>query len=224
MDDLNPDTDTVAGTDSRQGSEDPLAARPALEAALAELDRIRPSRIGTPLPEPKTARPPRRSLRPLAGIPALVVDAFLIAASVACVAVGAQPLVAGSRLAEGEFSVGEALASFIVPPLDHESPQRLPSSVSADATEPFAVLGRDLEATIGRYREVAAMYALRRLQCAQLRDAYREVEAGWMGYSVERARKYRGGLPDDLARRDDSLYSGMQQVDRDFSASGCNRP
>ena len=90
--------------------------------------------------------------------------------------------------------------------------------------EPISLMARNLEATIGRYRAVSSVYALRRLACDQLRETYREVEAGWTQYSIARGRTFGGELPDHLLTWDDALYEAVRDVDRDFTASGCNRP
>ena len=90
--------------------------------------------------------------------------------------------------------------------------------------EPISLMARNLEATVGRYREVAAVYAQRKLPCQQLRFAYLEVEERWTRYSIARGRLRGGAVPEHLAAWDAALYESVRDVDRDFNASGCNRP
>ncbi len=63
-----------------------------------------------------------------------------------------------------------------------------------------------------------------KLPCARLRLSYQEVEEGWTRYSISRGRTYGDRLPDNLVRWDEALYEAVRDVDREFTASGCNRP
>ncbi len=70
--------------------------------------------------------------------------------------------------------------------------------------------------------------ALRRDQgrttCAQLQAAFVSVEEGWISYNVEGKARFSERLTGDLLERDDRLYAGVQDVEREFDRSRCARP
>lgn len=192
-----------------------------LRELLAELDR------GIPLPD--------RSIQPTApsGSHAwrdsdflnFVVDTAVVVAAVACIAVGVRPL--ATPIAEARPAIAQALEGVSL-----SSPNLEPASFSAVApvdrpvsiSEPLSLRARSLEATVGRYRAVADMYGERKLPCSQLRLSYAEVEESWTRYSIVRGRTYGDRLPSGLVRWDEALYEAVRDVDRQFTASGCNRP
>ena len=50
------------------------------------------------------------------------------------------------------------------------------------------------------------------------------VEEGWISYNVEGKARFQERLTGDLLERDDRLYAGVQDVEREFDRSGCARP
>ncbi len=155
----------------------------------------------------------------------VAVDTTVVLIALGSIVVGArslmEPVAAASPVITG------VLADVTVPVATEVGPSA-PLVTARDrrvtAREPISLMARDLEATIGRYRAVSSVYAQKRLACDQLRATYREVEAGWTRYSIARGRTYGGDLPDHLLTWDDALYEAVRDVDRDFTASGCNRP
>ena len=204
----------------------------ALRGLLAELDKGLPalSRSGT------SSSRRSHTLQSLAragstwrdfGLLDAAVDGVVILVALACVATGARSLV--TQIADARPAISEALAELTLPSVtDGGPPVGIVAVTAVDRPvtrqEPISLMARGLEATIGRYREVAAMYAQRKLPCSQLRQTYLEVEDGWTRYSIARGRAYGGEIPDQLVRWDAALYEAVRGVDRDFTASGCNRP
>ena len=169
--------------------------------------------------------------RPAAGVDFglldAAVDGIVVLVALACIAIGTGPL--ATRIADARPAITQALAGVAIPSVTNGGPAAGTVAVTAverpvTTQEPISLMARGLEATIGRYREVAAMYAQRKLPCSQLRQTYSEVEDGWTRYSIARGRTYGGDIPESLVRWDAALYEAVQDVDRGFTASGCNRP
>ena len=153
-------------------------------------------------------------------------DLFVVLVALASIAIGIRPLAAS--IADAGPAIADALEGVPIPssadagtsPISDVSAAERPVS----SGEPIFLQARGLEATIGRYRAVAAMYVERKMPCSQLRDSYTEVEQAWTRYSIARGRTYRDRLPDSLVPWDEALYEAVREVDREFTASGCNRP
>jgi hypothetical protein len=153
------------------------------------------------------------------------VDAAVVLVAVLCIGVGVRPLatpVADARPLLAQALEGVSLPSADVAPAPFSAVSAAERPVAA--SEPISLQARRLEATIGRYRAVADMHAGGKLPCARLRLSYQEVEEGWTRYSISRGRTYGDRLPDNLVRWDEALYEAVRDVDREFTASGCNRP
>jgi hypothetical protein len=88
----------------------------------------------------------------------------------------------------------------------------------------FEELGDTLLEAISRYYGRAVAVDAGQATCAELRTAYVEVDDSWIAYNVQGKARFRGRLPGDLATRDDRLYAGVQDVEREFARSGCERP
>ncbi|MCK5482190.1 MAG: hypothetical protein KAJ13_00755, partial [Gemmatimonadetes bacterium] len=97
----------------------------------------------------------------------------------------------------------------------------LTSPVSVDEVEQ---LGDDLLESISRYYGRAVAVDGGQATCADLQSAYVEVEDRWIAYNVQGRARFRGRLPEDLSTRDERLYAGVQDVEREFTRSGCERP
>ncbi|MCL7960383.1 MAG: hypothetical protein M8861_09345 [marine benthic group bacterium] len=85
-------------------------------------------------------------------------------------------------------------------------------------------LGDDLLEAISRYYGRAVAVDDGQATCSDLQAAYVQVEDNWIGYNVQGRARFRGRLPDELATRDERLYAGVQDVEREFTRSGCERP
>jgi hypothetical protein len=220
-----------------------------LRKLLAEFDKGLPGRTGSRSPYPSSAS--RRSgggtsrargsrgrrvlaragsLWRASGLLDTAVDGVVVVIALACIAIGARPV---AILADARPMISEALQGVSIPSAVGELSIGDPSLGTAASTgvarpvaasEPISLMARSLEATISRYRAVAAMYAQNRLPCSQLRRSYGEVDDGWTRYSIARSRTYSGEVPDHLIPWDAALYEAVRDVDRDFTASGCNRP
>jgi hypothetical protein len=151
-------------------------------------------------------------------IRSLLIESMVTLVALGCVAAGIRPLIrsvtadaAQPRLAA---TISELVAPTVPPP---------PPLETADAGDPLTRLGQVLRVSMGRYEAVSGMFALGRLSCDQLRGAYVEVNDGWTSYSIQLAR-HSPRLSSGLAYRDETLYTDVQRIDSDFTASGCSRP
>jgi hypothetical protein len=90
--------------------------------------------------------------------------------------------------------------------------------------EAFEALGDNLLEDISRYYGLAVALDQGRAACSELQAAYVAVEDDWIAYIVQGRALWTGRLPEDLTQRDERLYAGVQDVEREFSRSGCARP
>lgn len=146
------------------------------------------------------------------------VDVVVSIVAVACILIGVRELAYGNPTTTDQPTVAAGLAQ-LVAPLRGADPAR----ASVDENDPLAPLARDLRAGIARYRTIADMHAARRLGCSVLGDAYAEVDEGWTAYSIAAARSGRGSREDPPVV-EEALVQDVQQVEANFSASGCDRP
>lgn len=219
----------------------------ALRDLLAELDRGFPGQgsksasRSSPSPSRRRfffrrrsagTRASRSAIRPRAGwrdsgFLNWAVDLVVVVVALACIAVGTRPL--ASPIADAGPSIAEALEGVSLPAAPDAGSAPQIAAVSAaerpvSASEPISLQARSLEETIGRYNAVAGMYGDRKLPCSQLRESYTEVEGAWTRYSIARGRTYGDRIPAGLVKWDEALYEAVRDVDRQFTASGCNRP
>jgi len=216
-----------------------------LRELLAELDRSGPAagrsgREGSSSPSRRRRWIPRRRSGSRAGtyrslgryswrdsdLLNTAVDLVVVVVALASITIGMRPLAA--PLADAGPAIAEALEGVPIPSSADAGTSRIADLSAAErpvsSGEPIFLRARGLEATIGRYLAVADMYAERKMPCSQLRDSYTEVEQAWTRYSIARGRTYRDRLPDSLVPWDEALYESVREVDREFTASGCNRP
>lgn len=193
-----------------------------LRELLAELDRGIPSLDRTSHPNP----PSRSRAWRDSDLLNFAVDTAVVFVAVACIAVGVRPL--ATPIADARPVIAQALEGVSLPAADAGPATQISAVAAVDrpvsASEPISLHARSLEATLGRYRAVADMYGERKLPCSQLRLSYAEVEESWTRYSIVRGRTYGDRLPPGLVRWDGALYEAVRDVDRQFTASGCNRP
>jgi len=211
------------------------SSQESLRELLAELDRGHSPSTDSPLSRNARSRT-RRGRRARAVISAglrnshvteVAVDLVVVLVAIACIGVGVRPLAVPVAEAAPDLSAVLSEVSIPTPTADTRSDALTavpPGDRRVSAADPLTLAARSLEATVRRYRDVAAMHARGRLPCSGLRTSYEEVEAGWIRYSTTRGRAYGEGLPDRLAGWDAALYEAVRDVDRDFTGTGCNRP
>ena len=84
--------------------------------------------------------------------------------------------------------------------------------------------GRAMLATISRFYGQAVARDNGEATCEDLARAFVDVENAWISYNTGFRAEFEGPLPVDLAARDDRLYAGVQDTEREFDQSGCPRP
>ena len=100
----------------------------------------------------------------------------------------------------------------------------------ADSTQPESTiqdlerLGDTLLEAVSRFYGLAVAVDGGTATCTQLAASYVEVEDLWIDYNVRGRARFRGRLPEELATRDERLYAGVQDVEREYTRSGCPRP
>jgi proteasome lid subunit RPN8/RPN11 len=101
---------------------------------------------------------------------------------------------------------------------------------AADSTQPEATiedmerLGDTLLEAVSRFYGLAVAVDGGTATCTELAASYVEVEDLWIDYNVQGRARFRGRLPEELATRDERLYAGVQDVEREYTRSGCQRP
>jgi hypothetical protein len=223
--------------DLPEDSDEVLEAEPA-EDAWAE-EELEPELA----PVPEGAPKPPRSRRTM-----MVFGAVLLAAAIV-VSVLVFLLPSGGGTEDGsasqavpaagtEAAQGQAEVPADDPPVEVGEPaagesetlEADQSLAAADsAVSPVSVadverLGDDLLETISRYYGRAVAVDGGQATCSDLQAAYVQVEDNWIAYNVQGRARFRGRLPDELATRDERLYAGVQDVEREFTRSGCERP
>jgi proteasome lid subunit RPN8/RPN11 len=191
---LEPEPETVADPEPAVEAEPKVAA--AVFSAASRRHRVNRER--------------RRGLE-------AAVDCVVAAAAVAAIVFGAWPLRQGNSTT-AQVDLTATVAGFIMP-----ARAPTPALEESEASDPIALLGRDVRAAAGRYRTVAKMFAAGRLACAPLREMYAEVDEGWTAFSEEIARN-PSERSEGLAYFDGLVTREVQDVEADFDVSGCDRP
>ena len=112
-----------------------------------------------------------------------------------------------------------------------EIPIETPATVSGDSLANVPVTREQLEeqsqemlATISRFYGSVVGMDDGTATCDDLQAAFVIVEDGWIEYNSRYKAGFPGELPEDLGARDERLYRGVQDVEREFERSGCPRP
>jgi len=84
------------------------------------------------------------------------------------------------------------------------------------------VVGDSLSQVVRNFGERATLFARGQLPCAGLARGLAAVENRWIAYNT--ARRGAGMLDAAHAARDQTLYAGVDSVERRFEQSGCPRP
>ncbi len=103
--------------------------------------------------------------------------------------------------------------------------QRPPSQPVPSQPAPLAhldVAGDSLTQVVRGFAERATQFARGQVPCPGLARGLTAVESRWLAYN--RARRSAGVLDAAHAARDQTLYAGVDSVERRFEQSGCPRP
>jgi len=204
------------------------------ETGLEDIEPTEPVSEAQPEPEAeKKSRPARGSRRALT-VAASVLVVGAVAVSLLMLVRPSAPDGGAGQEATPEAAVNPAVAASEEPGdpgAEAGAASRDVGSVAvADAVTPAASeaelkgLGDDLLASVSRFYGRAVAVDQGRAACSDLQTAYVEVEDGWIEYNVQGRARFSGRLPDELAARDERLYAGVQDVEREFARSGCERP
>ena len=105
-------------------------------------------------------------------------------------------------------------------------PQANPATPGPTASRPPATrldqVADSLATAVRGFSDRAALFDRRQLACDVLARGLLAVEARWQSYST--ARRASGVLDPTHTVRDQTLYSGVDSVERRFEKSGCQRP
>lgn len=124
---------------------------------------------------------------------------------------------------------GLAAWKLVIAPADSEiigeiTPSPGTESPAIDAgPSAFDLAAEEVEGTVSGYRERARLFANQRMTCEDLGRGLVQVEDSWTEYNVQK-RGRSAPLSPELETRDRELYQQVQEVERDFVASGCPRP
>ena len=104
-------------------------------------------------------------------------------------------------------------------------PPARPAAQPAPPPAPRAridVAGDSLTQVVQVFGERAALFSRGQVPCAGLARGLAAVESRWIAYNT--ARRNAGVLDPPHATRDQTLYAGVDSVERRFEQSGCPRP
>ncbi|PYP95243.1 MAG: hypothetical protein DMD34_07115 [Gemmatimonadetes bacterium] len=102
------------------------------------------------------------------------------------------------------------------------SPPPLPPGRVQPPPTRLDALADSLTAAVRTFGERSTQFARGQLLCAGLGTALKMVESRWTAYSA--ARRSAGALEAAQAARDQTLYAGVDSVERRFEQTGCARP
>ncbi len=114
---------------------------------------------------------------------------------------------------------------------ESDMPNGAPGGVPGDSVVGGPVSREQLEqqsqemlSTISRFYGLVVAMDDGTATCEDLQVAFVIVEDAWIEYNSRYKAGYPGQLPADLAARDERLYLGVQDVEREFERSRCPRP
>jgi hypothetical protein len=82
-------------------------------------------------------------------------------------------------------------------------------------------IGDSLTRAVRAFADRRALFARSQLACTDLARSLEAVERSWVAYNT--ARRGSGALDATRAARDQTLYAGVDSVERRFEQSGCPR-
>ena len=233
--DESPDVDLLPVTEFSAGLDDEMEDES--EEVTGEEEELDP--IAAPEDETEPQPRPSRSRRTTLVVGGVLVALAIVVSLVVFVLPSGVETTDGAAADEVPVVGAEAAAGQVEAPVDDPPVQMgesalddppVESAAAADSlTSPVSVdeveqLGDDLLESISRYYGRAVAVDGGQATCADLQSAYVEVEDRWIAYNVQGRARFRGRLPEDLSTRDERLYAGVQDVEREFTRSGCERP
>ena len=109
------------------------------------------------------------------------------------------------------------------PPAARAAPAPAPAPPAPLPARPkIDLAGDSLTQVVRGFADRARLFDQRQLPCAGLARALELVENRWIAYNA--ARRGAGVLEGARAVRDQTLYAGVDSVERRFEQSGCARP
>lgn len=201
----------------------------ALEEAVRELDAhdkvVRPTprkkhRPGSRTKKERPAAGMSRQKRAIAGAIAGLLVVAAVAATLLTLSAGDDAGAAPDEAAGGEVAGGAAGGS---------AERGGPAAVDSVAGVPVTAaqmdsVGRSMLATISRFYGRAVAHDDGTASCEDLASAYVDLENAWIRYNTQFKARFQGPLPDSIATRDERVYAGVQDADREYERSGCPRP
>ena len=113
---------------------------------------------------------------------------------------------------------------------DADSPPTGPGDPSPDAaTDPVSLetlreLSDTVVESISRFYGRSGAFDRGEIECSDLQASFVEVMDSWIEYSTRGRAGWQGRMPTDIEERDERLYLGVQDVERLFEGSSCQRP
>jgi hypothetical protein len=110
-----------------------------------------------------------------------------------------------------------------VPPSDAAPRPGAPTAAPpTDAVVRLDQIGASLTRAVRTFADQRALFARSQLACTDLARSLAAVENDWTAYTA--ARRGSGALDATRAARDQTLYAGVDSVERRYEQSGCPRP
>ena len=216
--DESPDVDLLPVTEFAAGLDDELEDES--EEVTGEEEELDP--IAAPEDETEPQPRPSRSRRTTLVVGGVLVALAIVVSLVVFVLPSGVETTDGAAAPVDDPPVQMGESALDDPPV--ESAAAADSATSPVSVDDVEQLGDDLLESISRYYGRAVAVDGGQATCADLQSAYVEVEDRWIAYNVQGRARFRGRLPEDLATRDERLYAGVQDVEREFTRSGCERP
>lgn len=133
------------------------------------------------------------------------------------------------RSSDGSGAAGTREEPVASEPAAGETPGETPAGADTAVSSGITAAqvdsaGEEMLQAISRFYGRAVARERDEATCEELAGAFIAVEDTWIRYNTEFKAEFEGLLPDRLAQRDERLYAGVQDAEREFEASGCPRP
>jgi hypothetical protein len=116
-----------------------------------------------------------------------------------------------------------SVAPTALPPSDAAPRPGTPTAAPpSDAVVRLDQIGESLTRAVRTFADQRALFARSQLACTDLAHSLAAVENAWTAYTA--ARRGSGALDATRAARDQTLYAGVDSVERRYEQSGCPRP
>ncbi|MGD8496911.1 MAG: hypothetical protein PVF05_12050 [Gemmatimonadales bacterium] len=201
----------------------------ALEEAVRELDAhekvVRPTprkkhRAGSRTKKERSPAGMSGQKRAIAAAIAGLLIVAAVAATLLTLSAGDDAGAAPNDLAGGEVADGAAGRG-----ADGGGPVAADSVTGVPVTAAqMDSVGRYMLSTISRFYGRAVAHDDGTASCEDLAAAYVDLENAWIRYNSQFKARFEGPMPDSIAARDERVYAGVQDADREYERSGCPRP